>query len=464
MERSPASKKEKTGKKKGTGWIVLAVLVLIVAVGGYFAYTRYLLPEKRYAEALELMNAGRYPEAAEAFSSMNGYKDSATGLTESRYRYALRLMDEKRYTDAKEIFEDLGGYQNSADWLEKIPVFLYNEAVALMEAEDYRSAFELFSETGGIGTTAERMEVCRAQIALEDAYNAALSLKNDGKYEEAAEAFEAIGDYRDCAEQIAGCIYAGKDLTYEHAVSLLNGGSVVEGFELLVPLKGHRDSGEQADKAFEQYKSEKLTDANVEENGFLYFGTYEQDNDPLNGPEPIQWIVLQKNAGEALVITRYGLDCMAYNASGKNTTWKDSSIRKWLNGKFLTTAFSASEQERILKEKVPAHSNPHASFVKQGQDTKDMVFLLSVKEAEAIFKPYTRRPCAATQYAAGQGLPTSDRNLVDGMQTCWWMLRTLAYSRDTVTNVDIFGNIDYRFGSVAGTYAVRPAIRIRLGS
>ena len=373
-------------------------------------------------------------------------------------------MDEKRYTAAREIFGSLNGYLNSADWLEKIPVFLYNEAVALMEAEDYRGAYKLFSETGGIGTTSERMEVCRAQIALEDAYNAALSLKNDGKYAEAAEAFEAIGDYRDCAEQIADCVYSEKDLTYERALSLLNGGNVVEGFELLVPLKGHRDSGEMADAAFDQYKNEKLTDANMEENGILYFGTYEQDNDPLNGPEPIQWIVLKKDAGEAFVISRYGLDSMAYNASGRNTSWKDCSVRKWLNGKFLTTAFSASEQERILKEKVPAHSNPHASFVKQGQDTKDMVFLLSVKEAESVFKPYTRRPCGATPYAMAQGLPTSDRNLADGRQTCWWMLRTHAYSRDTVTSVDLFGNIDYRFGSVAGTYAVRPAIRIRLGS
>ncbi|MBR0445586.1 MAG: hypothetical protein IJK14_09525 [Clostridia bacterium] len=464
MKQTDASKPEKREKRKGIGWIVLAVLLLAAAVGGYYAYNRYYLPEKHYAEALELMNAGQYPEAAEAFEAMDGYKDSATGLTESRYRYALQLMEEKRYSEAREIFTGLGGYQNSADWLEKIPVFQYNEAVALMEAGDYRGAYQLFSETEGIGSTPEHIETCLAEITLEDAYEAALSLKNNGRYEEAAEAFRAIGDYRDCAEQVEACIYAGKDVIYEHALSLLSSGNVVEGFELLVPLKGHRDSGETADRYFEQYQQEKLTDANVEDNGYLYFGSYEQDNDPDNGPEPIKWLVLKKDGNEALLISQYGLDCMPYHSAWKKTSWKDCSVRKWLNGAFLKAAFSTAEQERILKETVSAHTNPRAGFVKQGQDTKDRVFLLSVKEAESQFTPYTRRPCGATAYAIAQGLQTSDTNMVDDKPTCWWMLRTLAYSRETVTNVDLFGNIDYRYGSVAAKYAVRPSIRIRLGS
>ena len=58
MEHGQDSKPKKTGKKKGTGWIVLAVILLIAAAGGYYAYNRYYLPEKHYAEALELMNAG----------------------------------------------------------------------------------------------------------------------------------------------------------------------------------------------------------------------------------------------------------------------------------------------------------------------------------------------------------------------------------------------------------------------
>ena len=40
----------------------------------------------------------------------------------------------------------------------------------------------------------------------------------------------------------------------------------------------------------------------------ILFGTYEQDNDPDNGPEPIEWIVLEVDeANHRLwVVSRYG--------------------------------------------------------------------------------------------------------------------------------------------------------------
>ena len=41
------------------------------------------------------------------------------------------------------------------------------------------------------------------------------------------------------------------------------------------------------------------------------FGRYEQDNDLTNGPEPIEWIVLDVVDGEktkALLLSKYGLD------------------------------------------------------------------------------------------------------------------------------------------------------------
>ena len=38
----------------------------------------------------------------------------------------------------------------------------------------------------------------------------------------------------------------------------------------------------------------------------LMFGSYEQDGDEENGPEPIEWIVLDKDdEGNILVISRY---------------------------------------------------------------------------------------------------------------------------------------------------------------
>lgn len=43
------------------------------------------------------------------------------------------------------------------------------------------------------------------------------------------------------------------------------------------------------------------------------FGRYEQDNNLGNGPEPIEWIVLDSNNGEVLLLSKYGLDVKKYN-------------------------------------------------------------------------------------------------------------------------------------------------------
>ena len=46
---------------------------------------------------------------------------------------------------------------------------------------------------------------------------------------------------------------------------------------------------------------------NISVGDVLAFGHYEQDNNPDNGPEPIEWIVLDVQDGKALLLSRYGL-------------------------------------------------------------------------------------------------------------------------------------------------------------
>ena len=46
----------------------------------------------------------------------------------------------------------------------------------------------------------------------------------------------------------------------------------------------------------------------------VMFGSYEQDNQPDNGAEPIEWLVLAQSEGKALLVSRYALDCQPYNA------------------------------------------------------------------------------------------------------------------------------------------------------
>jgi tetratricopeptide (TPR) repeat protein len=76
-------------------------------------------------------------------------------------------------------------------------------------------------------------------------YDSAMALKNEGKYEEAIAAFEALGDFRDSAEQISLCQTAIKDGQYQSAIDLMSQGQYEQAIAILESLGGHKDSTEQ---------------------------------------------------------------------------------------------------------------------------------------------------------------------------------------------------------------------------
>ena len=86
-------------------------------------------------------------------------------------------------------------------------------------------------------------------------------------------------------------------------------------------------------------KEDFLTVGNV-----VTFGHYEQDADESNGPEPIEWIVLDVQDGKALLLSKYVLDAKPYYTEGTDITWETCTLRTWLNNYFLN---NASSQEQI---------------------------------------------------------------------------------------------------------------------
>ena len=92
----------------------------------------------------------------------------------------------------------------------------------------------------------------------------------------------------------------------------------------------------------------EILDAAENARTILTFGKYEQDNNPDNGPEEIEWIVLEEHDGNLLLLSRYGLDAVPYNDEGAETTWEESTLRSWMNSDFLETAFTPEEQSAIL--------------------------------------------------------------------------------------------------------------------
>ncbi len=189
------------------------------------------------------------------------------------------------------------------------------------------------------------------------------------------------------------------------------------------------------------------------------FGHYEQDNDPSNGAEPIEWQVLAAEDGRVLLISRYGLDGLPYHSSFTEITWENCRLRQWLNGEFLETAFTEAERELIEEVTIRTAANPEAG-TDGGADTTDSVFLLSFEEVIRFFPEVKDRTCMATDLAKEKGILADP---VNGDNSFWW-LRSPGYSSCSAAIVYSHGLL-YMYGSAVDLpRAVRPALWLRTDS
>lgn len=183
----------------------------------------------------------------------------------------------------------------------------------------------------------------------------------------------------------------------------------------------------------------------------IEFGRYPQASKNENAL--IEWLVLKNDGSKALLISKYALDCQKYNTTDTSVTWETCTLRKWLNGAFISNAFSHEEQAMILS------TTPESADTEESADTKDRVFLLSWDEAIEYFSSDSTRQCQGTAYCYAQGARKAD----DG--NCNWWLRWLleAVSFRTARYVDYNGSISGHVCSVDNdTIAVRPALWINL--
>lgn len=206
------------------------------------------------------------------------------------------------------------------------------------------------------------------------------------------------------------------------------------------------DVSEEMDKIQKAIWSSSIGDS-------VIFGAYEQDNNSVNGKEPIEWMVLDIKDDRALLVSKKALDSKSVNPTD-NVSWEECMLRAWLNSAFYESAFSEEEKDQVLWTKVTMDKNPKNSM-NLGNDTTDKVFLLSIKEAEELFLNDEQRMCEPTAYAKTNGAHISSNGKV------YWWLRTLMQSRNGY--VDSEGEIEYRGEMIKrADFAVRPAIWIKL--
>ena len=312
---------------------------------------------------------------------------SQAAQKEAAYNEALALMSTQKYDEAIEIFTKLSGYKDSVAKITECENAIieskYNQALALMSAQKYDDAIEIFSELGEYKNSADKINECNNAIAviIEAKYNEASSLITEGKYKDALALLDEVGDYKDAKELRAKC----KLVTCE--------------------------SGD-----------------------IITFGTYEQDGNLANGTEDIEWIVITRDGNKALVISKYCLEQMPFNSTLASVTWKNSTIRTWLNSDFYNNAFSSEERSKIF----------NTTFSTDGIETTDKVFLLD--EEDAGFLPISILKAEATDYVS--------------TTHCYWFLRNTG-SVSNAAYVSYDGELGY-YENVDREWWIRPVMWINV--
>ena len=423
----------------------------------HYRYAVYLRENKHFDHAIRQFSLCEdYRDSAKQISSMEGeallaekkYAEARAAFAKAEENEKVlqvwdlegeALLAEKKYAEAREAFAE-------AKEDEKIQRTWDLEGEALLTDGKYAEARKAFAEAKEDGKILQTWD-------LEGE-----TLLTDGKYAEARKAFaEAKEDEKilqawnlEGETLLAGGKYteaqkafteAGNRSRYEDAVfgeakALLEAGDAKASYERLQEIAGREDVKEyiRDNPAFFVLL--------LKPGQILKLGSFEQDNDPENGKEPIEWLVLAVEDGKALIISCYALDCRPYNTNTAYITWEDCTLRQWLNESFLKEAFTAEQQAAILTTSVDnsaVQGNP-AWKVTGGKDTEDRIFLLSYKEAELYFDGAEARMCAPTEYAKTQGAYTKESSQKDGRACCWWWLRSPGHSGKNAARIGTDGN------------------------
>jgi hypothetical protein len=190
----------------------------------------------------------------------------------------------------------------------------------------------------------------------------------------------------------------------------------------------------------------------------VILGSYEQDNQTENGKEPLEWIVLDVQGRQAMLLSKYCIDTVIFYPKRVPMFWGKSDLRAWMNGDFLQETFTAEEQALILTTTVE-NANPHG-MKGAGDDTLDKVYLLSKTEVLDFFPEQADRVAYPTEYAKSKDCTVDPKT-----GSCRWWTRTSG-----ARNLDICGmRLDGRISAYGmqdvdwPTNTMRPVMWVQCG-
>ena len=450
-----------------------------------------------HQQAEALLAAGDYAGAEKLYSSIPGYQDSNEKAKQCRYQQGKTLYLRKSWRDALDYIENLG-YGDSDALAAECHLALGDEA---QKAGRIDAAVGEYAQGAILPQAQEKLLAIGKDFIATNQHEKAIQtlwaargyapavallkelgtlLEQNGKAEHALMVYLSMGSTQSVREsrvQLVGTVQPDalysvlgrysllpeslafqKECVYQYANDLTAAQRFTDAAPLFLNLQDYRDTAVQLKDNAGLAAAAAEFERKWSVGNTVTFGQYEQDNNTANGKEPIAWRVLKREGSKALLISVDNLDCQPYNERYTDITWEGSTLRKWLNGTFLNAAFTPEESKNILTSDVKNADNPEYS-TDGGNDTRDRVFLLSIGEAESLFKSDADRVAKNTAYAKAQGAYTNDSG------AGWWWLRSPGNSRGRAASVSFDGSVfRYGYGVHDDNHAVRPALWLDLSS
>jgi len=370
--------------------------------------------------------------AYKIFIDLGEYSDSYERANKPYYDLGVELREKGTWDEAIAAFKHAGKYNDAED---QVFITYYAEGNDYMEQGAWEKAIKAFEQAGEYSDASNKM--------IEARYNYGIEQLDKNNYDNAIEAFTMTMDYKESEEFF-------KESSYKKAVALYDNKQYGEAVEILSSIKGYKESDDLFKKA--QWRTI---------GGVVRFGHYEQDNNPSNGPEVIEWYVYGVNGNSAMLLSKNYLDCKQYNSKRQKISWERCSLRSWLNKGFIKAAFSKDEQTAILTTTVDnskAQAHPTFDWCSEGgKDTKDKIFILSYQEDGALYSLSIDRG-EATEYAISESEKAKKANkYVEYDTNDYYWLRNTQTDDSSLNSTCSYCMVDFY-------YVVRPALWVDLDS
>ncbi|MDY5731497.1 MAG: hypothetical protein SPL05_08240 [Eubacteriales bacterium] len=168
---------------------------------GTFMDADQKIAEVYYAEGKHLLSKKEFDAAVVAYQNAGEYKDAAKKITEVLYAKAKQLEKDGQFEKASAEYSALGDYKDAA---QKAMENQYLLAEQHFNNSEFAKAKSILEGIPSYEASAALMDT----VVKEEQYATAALLVADSKFLEAANTFEALGEYKDAKVQSVNALLA----------------------------------------------------------------------------------------------------------------------------------------------------------------------------------------------------------------------------------------------------------------